>query len=130
MLIVDASVLVPALVDDTSVGDRARARLHGEQIRAPALIDIEVVSAVRRLVARGQLDARRAALAVDDLAELSFERAPHLPLLPRVWVLRDNLTAYDAAYIALAEALDVELLTADARLARAPGIRCTVSVVS
>lgn len=130
MLVTDAGAVVRAIADDGPDGARARARLHGEQLRAPELIDLEVVSVLRRLLATGRLDERRAALALRDLEDLPLERAPHLPLLPRCWELRHNLTPYDAAYVALAEALEVELLTADARLARAPGLRCAVSVVS
>jgi predicted nucleic acid-binding protein len=73
---------------------------------------------------------RRARLALDDLVDLSIQRAPHLPLLVRCWELRDNLTIYDAAYIALAEALGTSLLTADTRLARAPGLMCPIEILS
>ena len=98
-------------------------------ILAPQVIDLEVVSAWRRLVAAGHLDERRAALALVDLGALRLERVPHGPLLERCWELRDNLTVYDAAYVALAELMGVDLLTADARLAAAPGIRCQVEVL-
>jgi predicted nucleic acid-binding protein len=130
VLVVDASVLATALGDDGSDGDLARARLRDQQLTAPELIDLEVVSVLRRQLAAGQLDARRAQLALDDLLELPLRRAPHVPLLLRGWELRDNLTIYDAAYIALAEALGSTLLTADTRLAGAPGLRCTVEVLS
>jgi predicted nucleic acid-binding protein len=73
---------------------------------------------------------RRADLALADLADMRLERAPHGPLMPRIWGLRDNLTPYDAAYVALAEALDTVLLTGDARLARAPGIHCEVELLT
>lgn len=129
MLVVDASVLVTALADDDVEGDAARSRLRGEQLAAPELIDLEVMSVLRRKVAAGALDLRRADLALDDLLDLPIERASHAPLLRRCWELRHNLTTYDAAYVALAEELDVELLTADGRLAAAPGIRCAVSVL-
>lgn len=81
-------------------------------------------------ITAGRLDARRAELALVDLMDLPLERAPHRPLLPRCWELRQNLTPYDASYVALAEALEAVLITADARLAAAPGIRCEVSVLS
>ena len=84
---------------------------------------------LRRQVHSGAADLRRAALALADLAALPLRRAPHRPLLARCWELRDNLTVYDASYAALAEALDVTLLTGDGRLARAPGLRCHVEIL-
>lgn len=129
MLVVDASVLAPVLVDDGRDGDIARERLAGEQLSAPELIDLEVLSMLRSQLAAGAIDARRAGLAVLDLEELPLHRASHRPLLSRCWELRENLTPYDAAYVALAEALDVVLVTADGRLAGAPGVTCTVEVV-
>ena len=130
MLVVDASVLVVALVDDDDDGDRARQRLRGETLVAPEVVDLEVVSVLRRLTATGAVPARRAALALADLVELPMERAPHERLLPRVWELRTTLAPYDAAYVALAEAVVCPLLTADARLSAAPGPRCTIEVFS
>lgn len=129
MIVVDASVLAPALADDGADGDRVRARLRGEQLAAPELIDLEVVSTLRRAARAGRLDDRRSGQALTDLAALPLRRVPHLPLLSRVWELRDNLTAYDAAYVALAEALDALLLTADGPLGRATGVRCEVEVL-
>ena len=129
MIVVDASVIVTGLGDDGDDGDRVRARLRTERLVAPHVIDLEVVSAWRRLVAAGHLDDRRATLALADLASLRLERVPHGPLMDRCWELRDNLTVYDAAYVALAELMEVDLLTADARLAAAPGIRCRVEVL-
>ena len=129
MIVVDASVIVTGLADDGDDGDRVRARLRGERLMAPHVIDLEVVSAWRRLMATGQLDERRANLALADLDSLRLERVAHRPLVTRCWELRDNLTVYDAAYVALAELLQVDLLTADARLAAAPGIRCRVEVL-
>ncbi len=128
MIVVDASVIVTGLGDDGDDGDRVRARLRGERLAAPHLIDLEVASAWRRLVAAGNLDERRAGLALTDLKSLRLERAAHRPLLDRCWELRDNLTPYDAAYVALAELVEATLLTADARLAAAPGIRCRTEV--
>lgn len=130
MLVVDASVLVVALVDHGAAGDQARAALQGTPLTAPELIDLEVTSVLRRQTASGRLDLRRAELALTDLYDLPLERAAHRPLLPRCWELRHNLTPYDASYVALAEALDAVLLTADERLAAAPGIRCTVMVLT
>ena len=129
MIVVDASVIVTALADDGPAGDRVRARLRGERLAAPAVIDLEVMSAWRRLVSTGDLDERRAHLALDDLHALRMERAPHRPLLARCWELRHNVTMYDAAYIALAELMSSPLLTGAARLAAAPGTRCQVEVL-
>lgn len=129
MIVVDASVLAPALADDGADGDRARSRLLGERLVAPSLIDLEVLSVVRRATRVGRLDDRRARHALDDLAAIPLRRAPHLPLMRRAWELRDNLTAYDAAYVALAEALGADLLTADARLVGVPGVHCDVVVI-
>jgi predicted nucleic acid-binding protein len=130
MIVVDASVIVTALADDGDEGDRVRERLRGERMVAPHLIDLEVVSAWRRLAAAGQLDDRRVALAMTDLSTLRIERAPHQPLVQRCWELRSNLTVYDAAYVALAEAIAAVLLTGDRRMADAPGVRCSVEVMS
>jgi len=129
VLVVDASVLVVALADDGPDGDASRARLRGETLAAPELVDLEVASVLRRQNRAGVLDARRAQLALGDLAALPMRRAPHVPLLGRCWELRDNLTAYDAAYVALAEALDATLLTGDRRLARAAGPTCNIEVL-
>lgn len=130
MLVVDASVIATALADDAPDGDRARTRLRGQQLAAPELLDLEVASVLRRQVRVGALDGRRAELALTDLHALSIQRAPHRPLLRRCWQLRENLTIYDAAYVALAEALDADLLTADRRLAKAPGPRCRIDVLA
>lgn len=129
MLVVDASVLVVALADDGADGDAARARLRDEELAAPELIDLEVVSVLRRQLSAGALDSRRAQFVVDDLRDLPMQRAPHRPLLARCWELRDNFTAYDAAYVALAEALESVLLTADTHLANAPGVTCPIEVL-
>ena len=129
MIVVDASVLAAALGDDGPDGDRARARIRGERLNAPELVGLEVASVLCRQVHGGEVDIRRAALALADLAAIPLRRAPHKPLLARCWELRDNLTIYDASYIALAEALDATLLTGDRRLARAPGPRCRIETL-
>ncbi|HQD14614.1 MAG TPA: type II toxin-antitoxin system VapC family toxin [Ottowia sp.] len=129
MLVIDASVLAVALLDDGRDGDAVRDRLRGEQLAAPALIDLEVASVWRGLARGGHLDPRRVRLALDDLQELPLQRVEHTSLLWRCWELRDNLTIYDAAYVALAEALQAPLLTGDRRLARSTGPRCTIEVV-
>lgn len=125
MIVVDASVLAVAIADDGPDGDSARARLRSEDLAAPELVDLEVMSVLRRRA----LEQRRVVRAIEDLVELPLARAPHLPLLRRCWELRDNLTIYDAAYVALAEALEVPLVTADRRLSRAAGIRCPVDLL-
>ncbi len=129
MLVVDASALASALADDGRDGDTARARLSGQSLVAPELIDLETASVIRRQHLAGLLDGRRAALALTDLVELPLRRAAHRPLLARCWQLRRNVTMYDAAYVALAELLEVVLVTADARLAKAPGLHCQVDLL-
>jgi predicted nucleic acid-binding protein len=129
MIVVDASALGPAIADDGALGDRARARLWGERLVAPYQLDLELISMFRRLGHAG-VEERRLIRAVQHVARLRVRRMPHLPLLPRVWKLRDNVTPYDAAYVALAEALNLPLVTADARLAAAPGVRCEVELLS
>jgi predicted nucleic acid-binding protein len=129
VIVVDASVLAPALADDGADGDRVRDRLRGEKLVAPELVDLEVLSTFRRAARAGRLDQRRSGQALEDLAALPLRRVSHLSLLPRAWELRDNLTAYDAAYVALAEALDALLLTADGGIGKANGVRCEVEVL-
>ena len=129
MIVVDASIIVTALADDGDDGDRTRDRLRGERLAAPHLLDVEVLSAWRRMHSLGDLDERRARLAIADLQALRIDRVPHTPLLDRCWELRPNLSSYDAAYVTLAEAMDVTLLTADSRLADSPGPRCAIEVL-
>ncbi len=126
VIVVDASVVVVALTDDGTDGDDARARLRGEHLSFPELADVEVASVLRRQVAAKKIDNRRAELALRDLVAMPAQRAPHRQLLGRCWQLRDNLTMYDALYVALAEAMQVTLVTADGRLARAHGPQCTI----
>jgi predicted nucleic acid-binding protein len=130
VIVTDAGVLVAAFVDDGIWGDTARAHLRGEELAAPELVDLEVTSALRGLLRVGKVDERRAREALADLRDLSLRRASHRELLTRCWDLRDNLTAYDASYVALAELLGTTLVTADARLSRAPQIMCAVEVLS
>ncbi len=130
MVVVDASVLVVALADDGADGDVARSRLRGVSLAAPELVDLEVASVLRRQHRAGLLDDRRADLALTDLGALPMRRVPHLPLLRRCWELKDNLTAYDAAYVAVAEAFEATLLTGDRRLARAAGPQCRIEVLT
>ncbi len=129
MIVVDASIVVLALGDDGPEGDVTRQRLHAERIVAPELLDVEVVSAWRRHEAEGRLDPKRAELARSNLRSFRVERVSHRLLMNRAWELRANATVYDAVYVALAELLAATLVTADGKLAKAPGIRCEVEVV-
>lgn len=129
MLVVDASVLVVALADDDTQGILVRGRLRGEVLAAPEIVDLEVGSVLRRLVKGGNVLPKRATLALDDLGVMPLDRVSHRMLMVRCWELRDNLTMYDAAYVALAELLDATLLTGDRRLSRATGPRCPVEVL-
>jgi len=125
VIVIDASAAVLGLLND----GEARATLAAEAIACPHLADSEIVQALRSLVLRGELEASAAHRAIDVWARLGLERVEVSGLLGRIWDLRENLSAYDATYVAAAEGLDVPLVTADARLARAPGPRCTVTVV-
>jgi predicted nucleic acid-binding protein len=130
VIVLDAGVLATALADDGVVGAAVRNRLAREVLAAPQLIDLEVASVFRKLVQTERLDADRAEQALDDLMVMPIRRASHTALLRRCWELRDNLTQYDAAYVALAEALESTLLTADARLARSTGPRCQFELIA
>lgn len=129
MLIVDASCLYE-VVADTARADDVRARLSADPDHAaPSVVDVEVVSVIRRDYRLGRLDATAARQAVEDLRDWPGERFGHRQLLSRVWDLRGSIRTWDAFYVALAEVLDGTLVTADARLARAPGPRCSIDVV-
>lgn len=128
MIVTDASFLVMALADDGDDGAEARARLRGEELAAPHLADLEVTSVLRRSVAAGNVTVQRAQQALQDLADLDVERVAHTSLLPRVWDLRGNYTAYDACYVALAELFQAPLLTCDAKMARGSGAGCVFEV--
>jgi predicted nucleic acid-binding protein len=130
MIVVDASVVLEVVLR-TPRGRRIEPRLLDETqlLAAPHLLDVEVAQVLRRYALAGDLDGQRGAEALQDLAELPIERYPHDPLLPRVWELRENLSAYDAVYVALAELLEAPLLTADRRLAKAPAHSAVVEIV-
>ena len=129
MIVLDASAAVE-LLGDTQAGKRIAARLSSEGIlHAPHLLDLEVVSAFRRQVALGAVDAERAARTFALHRNLRIMRHPHYPYLDRIWALRHNFTAYDACYIALAEGLGTTLLTRDKALASARLQRGNVEVI-
>jgi predicted nucleic acid-binding protein len=125
VIVVDASAALSALLN----AGPARRALGDQQLHAPHLIDSEVANALRRGVIARRLDAGIAWTALDRWRRLGMTRYAGFSLLDRVWELRENLSAYDASYVALAEHLDCSLLTADARLGRAPGTRCPITVV-
>ena len=125
MIVVDASAALLALLDDGP----ARRSLSREQLHAPHLIDPEVANSLRRRVAAGEVSLGAGHTALRVWSQLGITRYAVLPLLGRVWALRENLSAYDASYVALAEVLGCDLVTADARLSRAPGLNCPVTVV-
>lgn len=130
MIVVDASALLEALLR-TPAAEAVERRLFEPQqtLHAPHLLDVEVTQVLRRYASIGEIDAERGRAALLDLADFPLRRYPHDFLLPRVWDLRNNLTAYDAVYVALAEALDVPLLTRDQRLVTAAGHHAQVELV-
>ncbi len=129
MIVIDASVLANVVGDDGQTGRAARARVAAaEAASAPDLVDVEVVSVLRKRWLAGTMTARRFKTAVVDLIDLPLARYPVAPLMIRAYELRGNVTPYDATYVALAEGLSCPLLTADVRLTRAAGLRCQVEV--
>jgi predicted nucleic acid-binding protein len=130
VIVVDASTLVEVLLrarDAQAIEDRLFE--NGQTLHAPHLIDVEVAHAIRRYAISGQIKGDRGRAAFAILAALPLNRYPHDFLLPRIWDLRNNLTAYDAVYIALAETLQVPLITRDRRLAGAAGHRARIELV-
>jgi predicted nucleic acid-binding protein len=130
VIVTDASVLVDALIGDTSEARSLRERLRREVLAAPHVIDLEAANSLRRIVRLRRLSTARGAEAIARLQRFRVSRYGHQGLLARCWQLHDNLTPYDASYVALAEALRIPLLTSDRRLAQAPGIRCEVELVT
>jgi predicted nucleic acid-binding protein len=128
--VLDASAAIE-LVLNTPRAERVAVRAldPAERIHAPYLIDVEVAQVLRRLVHARELTLARGALALNDFAELVIERHPHRPLLGRIWSLRTSLSAYDAAYVALAEALAAPMLTCDDKLARAHGHSARIEII-
>ena len=130
MIVVDACVLANALADDGDRGEVARLILReSESVSAPDLVDVEAVSVLRERWLAGDLPAHRFRSAVDDLNDLPLDRYPAYPLMRRAYELRANVSAYDSAYVALAEVLDCPLVTVDERLARASGPRCEFQIL-
>jgi predicted nucleic acid-binding protein len=129
VIVVDASALLEVLLG-TEAAPAVESRLFGgETLHAPHVLDLEVAQVLRRYERAGELTAVRGRQALEDLAGLRLERYPHHLFLSRIWALRSNVTAYDAAYLALAEALDAPLVTRDRRLRGVPGHAATVEVV-
>ncbi len=130
MIVVDASAMLEGLPRTPAAGTiEARLFARDRSLHAPHLIDVEVAQVIGRYAARGDVPGDRGGAALVDLADFPLRRYSHDFMLPRIWALRNNLTAYDATYVALAEALDAVLLTRDRRLAAAAGHRARVEVV-
>jgi predicted nucleic acid-binding protein len=130
LIVVDASALIEVLLrTPASTAVERHLFAPAQTLHAPHLLDIEVAQVIRKYAARGEIDAERGRAALDDLGDLRMQRYPHDFLLPRIWSLRNNVTAYDAVYIALAEALDAVLLTGDHRLAAAASHRARIELV-
>jgi predicted nucleic acid-binding protein len=130
MIVADASAVVEVLLR-TPAAHPIESRLFDprETLHVPHLLDVEIAQVIRRYAAKGEIDGARGRAALTDLADFPLHRYPHDLLLPRVWELRSNVTAYDAVYVALAEALDALLLTRDRRLAAASGHRARVELL-
>ena len=130
MIVIDASAAIE-LILRTELGERVEIRAldPNERLHAPYLLDLEVAQVLRRLTHLKEITPARAHEALEDFSVLVVERSAHRDLLPRIWELRDSMTAYDGAYVALAEALDAPLMTCDVRLARSHGHRATVELL-
>ena len=130
MIVLDASALVDLLLN-TEPGGRLARRVRSSRVtlHAPHLIDLEIAQTLRRYVRQGDIEEERAQIALQHLAVFDLNRYAHSDFLPRIWALKENVTAYDAAYAALAEALGAILVTGDHQLAKAPGIRAEIEVL-
>jgi predicted nucleic acid-binding protein len=130
VIVVDSSAIIELLLQ-TPLGSRVEARLFrgSREFHAPHLIDVEVVQALRRLVRAGDVHTDRAQEAIEDLTAFDIRRHPHIDLLSRAWALRANLTAYDAMYVALAEAIGAPVVTCDGPLGATPGHTVRIEVV-
>ncbi len=130
MIVIDASILANVVGDDGTDGARARQELRtAGDVAVPDLVDVETVAVLRKHWIAKTISARRFAQAVDDLEDLALDRYPTLRFMRRAYELRDNVTVYDATYVALAESLGCELLTADRRLYKAAGPRCPIRIL-
>jgi predicted nucleic acid-binding protein len=130
LIVLDASTLVSILLDPRPNAEPVRERVErpGESVHVPHLLDVEVLNMLRRQMLGSILAKERGTTAPQDLGSIKMTRYPHTLLLGRIWELRENVTAYDAAYVALAEALGAPLVTRDTRLAQAPGNSATVEL--
>jgi len=130
LIVVDASVLLEVFLR-TPLATSIETRIFdsGETLHAPHLIDVEIAQVIRRYATNGDIAHDRGRAALTDLGDLPLQRYSHSLLLPRTWALRHNLTAYDAAYVALAEGLDAVLLTRDSRLASAAGHNARIDLI-
>ena len=126
MLVVDASAIVDLVLEQPTNAALAARMATSEELHAPRLLDVEVLTVVRRLSKNGSLSTDAGTAAVHNFKRLPISRYPHEPFLDRIWELRDVLTAYESVYVALAEALDLTLVTSDAKLGRAHGHRATI----
>ena len=130
MIVTDASAVLELLLGTTAAFDIQRRLFEsGDSLHAPHLLDLEIAQVLRRYVLIGELTSQRGKQALTDLADLPIIRYPHDLFLSRIWALRHNVTAYDAAYLALAESLPAPLITRDARLAATVGHRATIELV-
>jgi predicted nucleic acid-binding protein len=130
VIVPDASALLEVLLRSPAGLPLAeRLLVHGETLHVPHLVDLEIAQVLRRYLRQGELDGERGRQVLADLADFPLERYPHAVLLPRIWQLRENLTASDAAYVALAEILDATILTSDRRLAASTGHSARIEVV-
>lgn len=130
MIVPDASAIVAVLLDSEPQAEFIRVRIEhpGQSLHVPHFLDLEVIQTLRRHALRGVLMPDRSTEALTDFADIKFTRYPHTSFIERIWELKENVTAYDAAYIALAETLDAPLITTDGRLARAPGHHAEVEL--
>jgi predicted nucleic acid-binding protein len=128
VIVPDASAVIALLLRVSAGGPLEKRLLGARALGVPHLLDLEVVQVLRRYVREGEMSEERAREAIEDLRDLPLERYPHEVLISRIWELRKNATAYDAAYLALAEVLDATFVTLDRRLAAVPGSNAKVEV--
>ncbi|QDY77409.1 type II toxin-antitoxin system VapC family toxin [Streptomyces qinzhouensis] len=126
VLVLDTSALVAFLVGQDDLADEVRRTAEGHRLAAPHAVDLECASVLRGLTRGKKLSDTQAEQALKVLSRMALRRYDHTPLLPRIWQLRHNMWPYDASFIALAEQIGADLVTADAKLAGAPGLRCTI----